>query len=297
MLSDNVIDGVSLIVATLGEHDIHPLLDSLEAQSCDKYECIIVDQSKERDIEYIVKGYRNTKYLHSSRKGNSYNRNLGIKRAQMPILGFPDDDCFYNTDVIEKVLQVLSLHPDMAGVSGSWMDTLTGNLVMGGSKNKYTNYFNIWGSVTNLTIFLRSEAVRNVHGYDENFGLGSNVFEGGEETDFILKILEKEGAILYYPDIKIWHRQNSHALINLQKQLGYEESWGALFRKWSFRDKKRLDVFLAFLYFLIRSLIGSVLWALRGNFKIAKFYLMKNKARLQGWKKYGSLKCSLRNNE
>jgi glycosyltransferase involved in cell wall biosynthesis len=287
---DNAIGGISLIVATLGEHDLCPLLDSLEKQSCDKYECIVIDQSDDKKAAFVVSCYKNIKYLHSMRKGNSFNRNIGIKHAQMPILGFPDDDCFYNTDVIEKVLEVFNLHPDIAGISGSWMDSLTGNLVMGGSKNKYANNFNSWTSVTNLTIFLRTDVVKNVHSYDEHFGLGSGVFEGGEETDFILKIIENGGAILYYPNIKIWHRQANCVSSNLKKQLGYEESWGALFRKWSFSDKKRIIVFLAFLYLLLKSLIGSLFWALRGNFKIARFYLMKNKARLQGWIKYGSFK-------
>lgn len=287
---DNAIDGVSLIVATLGEHNIRPLLNSLEKQSCDKYECIVIDQSEGKIVERVVSDYKNIIYLHSTRKGNSFNRNLGIKQAQMSILGFPDDDCFYNADVIEKVLEVFNLHPDIAGTSGSWMDSTTGNLVMGGRPNTYANKFNLWTSITNLTIFLRSEAVKNVNGYDENFGLGSNVFEGGEETDFILKIIENGGKILYNPDIKIWHRQNSHVLSNLKKQLGYEEAWGALFRKWSFSGKKRVVVFWAFLFLLFRSFMGSLFWAFYGNFNNSRFYLMKNKARLQGWFKYKKLK-------
>jgi len=287
---DNAIGGVSLIVATLGEHDLCPLLDSLEKQSCDKYECIVIDQSDEKKAAFVVSRYKNIKYLHSMRKGNSFNRNIGIKHAQMPILGFPDDDCFYNTDVIEKVLEVFNIHPDIVGISGSWMDSITGKLVMGGSKNKYVNNFNSWTSVTNLTIFLCTDVVKNVHGYDENFGLGSNVFEGGEETDFILKIIENEGAILYYPDIRIWHRQNKYVITNSKKQLGYEEAWGALFRKWSFSGKKGVTVFLAFLYLLFKSFVGALFWAFRGNFDNSRFYLMKNKARLQGWFKYGKLK-------
>jgi glycosyltransferase involved in cell wall biosynthesis len=288
-LVSNAIDGVSLIVATLGEHDLHPLLDSLEKQSCDKYECIVVDQSKDRLVEQVVLGYKNIIYVHSTRKGNSFNRNLGIEQARMSIVGFPDDDCFYSTDVIERVLDILNSRPDIVGASGSWINSLTGDLVMGGRRNRYVNAFNVWTSVTNLTFFLRSEAAKSVHGYDENFGLGSDVFEGGEETDYILKIIEKGQNILYDPSIRIWHRQEKHILINSSKQMGYEEAWGALFRKWSFSGKKRLAVSMVFVFLFFKSLMGSLLWALRGNFNKSWFYLMKNKARLQGWFKYGKL--------
>ena len=281
--------GVSLIVATLGEHDLSPLLDSLEIQSCDKYECIVIDQSDEKKAASVVSRYRNIKYLHSTRRGNSFNRNIGIAHAQMPIVGFPDDDCFYSPDVIEKVLEALHHRLDLAGISGSWMNSLAGNVVMGGSKNKYANNFNSWTTITNLTIFLRTDMVKNVHGYDENFGLGSGFFEGGEETDFIIKILQDGGTILFNPDIKIWHRQDNYLVSNLKKQLGYEESWGALFRKWSFSGKNRTTIFLTFLFMLFRSLMGALFWAFRGNFNYSQSYLMKNKARVTGWIKYGSL--------
>jgi glycosyltransferase involved in cell wall biosynthesis len=281
-------DGVSLIVATLGEHDLSPLLDSLEKQSCDKYECIVIDQSDEKKVAFVVTRYRNIKYVHSTRKGNSFNRNIGIAHAKMPIVGFPDDDCFYSPDVVEKVLEAFHLRPDLAGISGSWMNSLAGNLVMGGSKNKYANHFNSWTTITNLTIFLRTDVVKNVHGYDEYFGLGSGFFEGGEETDFIIKIIQDGGTVLFDPDIKIWHRQDDYLVSNLKKQLGYEESWGALFRKWSSSGKNRITIFLTFLYMLFRSFMAALLWALRGNFNHARSYLMKNKARVAGWKKYGS---------
>jgi GT2 family glycosyltransferase len=281
----NDMEGISIIVATLSEHDLIPLLNSLEAQTCDKYECIIVDQSQERKAERIVSNFRNVRYVHSTKKGNSLNRNIGVSHARMPILAFPDDDCFYSQDVVERVLKTFELRPQLAGISGTWHDSGTGRMVMGGKRGKFATSFNVWSAVTNLTIFLHKEIVCSVDGYSEGFGLGSGVFEGGEETDLVLKILERGGKILYVPQIRIWHRQENYTLTNPEKQWGYEEAWGALFRKWS-AERNGSIIFATFIFFFLRSLCASIVWALRGNFQNARFYLSKNKARLQGWLKY-----------
>ena len=289
-------EGISIIVATLAEHDLLPLLNSLEAQTCGKYECIVVDQSQERKAEQSVANFRNIIYVHSTKKGNSLNRNIGVSHSRFPILAFPDDDCFYSEDVVERVLETFQLRPALAGISGTWFDSISGRMVMGGKHGTLATRFNVWSSITNLTIILRKEIFCSVNGYDHSFGLGSNVFEGGEETDLVLKILTAGGEILYVPDIRVWHRQDKYVSINPRKQWGYEEAWGALFRKW-FARKKGLTIFITFIYFLFRSSCAAAIWALRGNLRNSKFYLMKNRARLRGWTKYVNIKPNVCENQ
>jgi GT2 family glycosyltransferase len=138
---------------------------------------------------------------------------------------------------------------------------------------------------------MRVEAVKNVNGYDENFGLEANFFEGGEESDLILKFLDNGAKILYTSEIRVWHRQDKSILNTSKKHLGYEEAWGALFRKWSFSGRYRGVTFLTFLFLLSKSFMGSLYWVFRGNFNNSWFYLMKNRARLRGWFKYGRSLC------
>ena len=249
----------------------------------------MIDQSDGKKAAFVVSAYKNIKYLHSKRKGNSLNRNIGVTYARMPILAFPDDDCFYSEDVVERVLETFQLRPVLAGISGTWFDSISGRMVMGGKHGTFATRFNVWSSVTNLTIFLRKEMVYSVNGYSECFGLGSGVFEGGEETDLVLKVLESGGKILYTPRIRIWHRQDKYVLNNPSKQLGYEESWGALFRKWSAQPKTGPLVFLTFIFFLLRSFIAAIIWAFRGNFRNSALYLSKNTSRLRGWFKYSKI--------
>jgi len=286
---DNTRKGVSLVVATLGDHDIRPLLNSLEVQSCEKYECIIIDQSEKRVIEPIIASYRNIKYLHSTRRGNSFNRNVGIKNAEMPIIAFPDDDCYYSPDVIEKVIHFFDAHPNIDGISGNWLNSETGELVIGGRPGAYVNAFNAWTSLTNITFFIRIEMVKKVNGYNEHFGLGSGVFEGGEESELMLQFLENGAKIIYTSEIRVWHYLDKSVLNTAKKHLDYEEAWGALFRKWSFSGRYRGVTFLTFLFLLLKSFIGSFYWFFRGNVKKASFYLMKNRYRLRGWFKYGNV--------
>jgi len=281
--------GVSLIVATLGINNIHHLLDSLEKQTCEKYECIVVDQSEDKVLEDIASKYRNIKYISSLRKGNSYNRNLGIMHASMNILAFPDDDCFYSPKVVENVLDIFLRKPHIVGVSGSWRDSITGDVVLGGSQNKYVNSFNVWTSVTNITIFLKSNVVKMLGGYNESFGLGSKIFEGGEETDFILNIIENGNKILYEPDLVIYHQRSNYALTNIEKQLGYEESWGALFRKWAKSKIIGNRIIVASIILILKTYLGAIYYVLRGEIKYAKHYILKNKARYAGWIKYGEI--------
>ena len=97
---------ISFIVATLGERDISPLLSSLENQIFKDFEVIIIDQSKDQKMHDFISLYKNTiniNYIHSSILGISLNRNLGIQQARGEILAFPDDDCEYPVNMINKI--------------------------------------------------------------------------------------------------------------------------------------------------------------------------------------------------
>jgi GT2 family glycosyltransferase len=151
----------------------------------------------------------------------------------------------------------------------------------------------LWTSITNITIFLKTEIARKVHGYDEKFGLGSGVFEGGEETDFFIKILKNGGKIIFSPQIIIYHKNENYTLSNPIKQWGYEESWGALFNKWFSFDRIGLTILLASLYLIFKTFIRAFYFAIKGNFINSKLYFMKNKARFCGFNKYWALRKTI----
>ena len=99
---------ISLVTATLGRVDeINILLDSLVKQTYKNFELIIVDQNEHYKVQNIVDRYTNIlniKYIRSSTKGLSYNRNVGIKECSGDIIGFPDDDCYYSDNLLEEIV-------------------------------------------------------------------------------------------------------------------------------------------------------------------------------------------------
>ena len=135
-------------------------------------------------------------------------------------------------------------------------------------------------------MFLLSDVVRKVGGYDEQFGLGSGSFEGGEETDLALKIFGAGKHILFTPDVRIWHPQDRHDLHMPEKQWGYEEAWGALFRKWSRPGRIGPSILVSAAWFIARSYLAAAFHILRGDWRVARQYLRKNAARRAGWLKY-----------
>lgn len=99
---------VSLIMPTLNRFDdIYRFMDSLLEQTYKNFELIVVDQNDNDKVKEIVDKYvdhLDIKYIKSNKKGLSYNRNLGIDVAKGEVLAFPDDDCAYKPDTIEKAI-------------------------------------------------------------------------------------------------------------------------------------------------------------------------------------------------
>ena len=100
---------VSLILPTLNRtDDLAVFLDSLLEQTYKDFELIVVDQNEGNEVFEIVKDYEEDfkiKYVKSDEKGLSLNRNRGLILMKGEIVGFPDDDCEYSPDTLEKVVE------------------------------------------------------------------------------------------------------------------------------------------------------------------------------------------------
>ena len=99
---------VSLIMPTINvTKELDLFLQSLVQQTYQDFELIVVDQNPDRRVLDIVMKYEDKieiKYIRSSQKGLSLNRNKGLIAREGEIIGFPDDDCEYQPDTIEKVV-------------------------------------------------------------------------------------------------------------------------------------------------------------------------------------------------
>src|ERR1700749_1024458 len=105
---------ISLIVASLHRTaELERLLASLETQSFRDFEVIVIDQNPDQRLADVLGKHPvlNLSHLRCP-PGASRARNMGIKAAQGEIIGFPDDDCWYSTDLLQTVSKWFASHPE-----------------------------------------------------------------------------------------------------------------------------------------------------------------------------------------
>ena len=99
---------ISLVLATLGRDlEVADFLKSLLLQTYKDFELIIIDQNKDGKIDAIVELFMNfidVMHVKVDFTGNARARDHGIGLARGRIIAFPDDDCAYEKDVLEKVI-------------------------------------------------------------------------------------------------------------------------------------------------------------------------------------------------
>ena len=86
-------------------------LDSLNSQSYEKYEVIVVDNDGDNpEIEKIIKQYKDRRfqYVTQSVSGVSSARNKGIELATAPLILFVDDDDEIEPDMLSELVDFMS---------------------------------------------------------------------------------------------------------------------------------------------------------------------------------------------
>ena len=191
----------SLIMATHGRtKELEQFLSALNLQTHTNFELIVVDQNPDERLRPLLAPYENRfEVLHiRSKKGLSRARNVGLEDVSGDVVAFPDDDCRYSPDLLEKVANFLTEHPEIDGLCGRSTDGDGRSSNMGfDSGSGFINRFNVWRRAISYTIFLRVEFTRKT-GFDEQLGLGAGtMWAAAEETDYLLRVLD-QGASLYY---------------------------------------------------------------------------------------------------
>jgi glycosyltransferase involved in cell wall biosynthesis len=202
---------VSLVLPTIqtDKNELTRFLDSVAVQSHFPIDLIIVDQNIDERVSDIIQSYRNDLqiiHLHSS-PGLSLARNIGLQAISGDLVAFPDDDCWYPPDLLARVVEQLDAHPDWAGITGQCLDQ-TGKPAVGkwDPRRGPITIYNVWNRSTSITIFLRTSIIQKVGEFDESLGVGSGTpRKSGEETDYLLRVLEKGFHLEYIPTLEVYH--------------------------------------------------------------------------------------------
>lgn len=194
---------LSLIVGTLGrESELRRLLTSLAAQTFRDFEVLLIDQTGNDTLLPLLAEYETSVPLRriTAGRGLSKSRNLGLSLATGDLVAFPDDDAWYPTPtLLEEVADAFQCDETLDGLSfrvtdeaglcsaGGWMSTAQVTMTPA----------NIWRTAVSCSFFLRRSALGDLR-FDEALGVGAGTpYGSGEETDFLLRLLER-GATLRY---------------------------------------------------------------------------------------------------
>ncbi|MBO3443028.1 glycosyltransferase family 2 protein [Clostridium sp. CCUG 7971] len=275
---------ISLIMPTLNRYDdIYLLMDSLEHQTYKNFELIVVDQNDNNKVKEIVDKYvdkLDIKYIKSDKIGLSYNRNIGIDMAKGQVIGFPDDDCVYEYDTLEKVINFFNENKEYKIYSCKTMDS---NKV-DAFKKMYDgtcdiSSLNVLDTITSITFFINFDGSKYTR-FDEKLGVGGE-FGSGEEIDYILDLINKGFRGRYFGDDIIYHpaKKHSKSKEKYQRDFNYGRGFGALCKKQIVyrKDYKFLKVMTSK---LVRNVGGFVLSSNRD------YHSATIKGRLNGFRQY-----------
>jgi glycosyltransferase involved in cell wall biosynthesis len=242
----------SLVMATLGRYnEVALFLDSLSNQSYNNFELIIVDQNDDDKIEKLCLSYPiNIRVIKSNVKGLSVNRNLGLKYACGDIIAFPDDDCEYEADTLEKNARFFENNPDYSFYTCNTKEKNGNNTVLKTKKKDCAiGIFNFLSIGISFTIFVRSRAIAGFF-FDEQLGAGT-AFGSGEESDLLLYLIKNRKRGKYHAAHYIYHPEKKETP---QRVYSYSLGFGALFKK-ALLVYRIYSMFFIFLYRIARNVI------------------------------------------
>jgi glycosyltransferase involved in cell wall biosynthesis len=269
-----------LVVATLGRtHELDALLDSLENQSHRAFRVLVVDQNKDGRAAATLARHPEISVLRlESEPGLSRARNVALAQVSADVVGFPDDDCSYPADLLERIAARLSERLDLDGVTGRATDAQGNGSERWPTVRCPVTVATVWNRVNSHTLFLRRGAVERAGRFDESLGLGSGRrWHSGEETDFVVGALRAGARIEYDPSFVIVHPQPRRSPSEL-RALGARDgaSVGFILRKHRYPIRTVCRM-------LIRPLGGVSRSLVRGDLTGARFHLATLAGRIRGY--------------
>ncbi|EMN0829004.1 glycosyltransferase [Providencia rettgeri] len=229
----------SLILCTINrQNEIEQFIDSIVSSTI-KIELIIVDQNKDNLIDDIIEKYKNLKdivliHVKTDKKGLSRARNLGLNYATQEFVAFPDDDCFYESNLLEKVSDIFAKNREIEFISVKTVDPeCNDRSLINCSSMSHKITLDIKAGCS-FTYFFRNNAKFKSLKFSEEMGVGAGTpYGAGEETDFITKLVFSGAKGQYFPDVTVYHeaKEATYSKDTLKRLVSYGGGYGYYIRK------------------------------------------------------------------
>ena len=199
---------ISLVLATVGRAaELNRLFDSLAAQTLHNFDVIVVDQNVDERLQPVLQRARSLglalRHLKHSPPNLALARNAGIAAAGGHWLGFPDDDCWYEPQTLERMLLRTLRRDRPAGVVGRWVEQDPAHPPGTLSWQRSSRFRDL--PVSSITLFFERSLLERIGGFDGRLGVGQ-WFGAGEETDIVLRALHAGALLAYEPEVRVHHR-------------------------------------------------------------------------------------------
>jgi glycosyltransferase involved in cell wall biosynthesis len=249
---------------TLGRLDeIVRLFDSLKAQTFRDFELIIVDQNEHHEVEKLVESYKtdvSIVYIRSAQKGLSLNRNIGLRKCKGDIIAFPDDDCWYRPDVLKTVDKTFFDYPGIAFCTLPVYDIINKDDCYIAPSKQMLHKPDIFKYCISFNFFIKRNTCIE---FDVRLGVGAK-YGSGEETDYLYASIGKGKVGIFVNESGI-HHLKSRNYMTKERAYKYGLGFGAVFKK-DMLQRKNKGAFFVFVYYLLKSFAGTILYPSRFGF-------------------------------
>jgi len=214
----------SLILCTIGrDKDVEIFLDSIVEQTYSNFEIIIVDQNLDQRIDLLLEKFPQLSEkirLIKSEKGLSRARNVGLQYIDGDIIAFPDDDCIYTPNVLQRVADFFSKSSEkQVAYSTNTCDKKTGySLIKSPTSAVDFDKNNLMGC--SFTLFFKA-SLKSLK-FDERMGVGSGFIWGSaEENDYLYRALDSNLQGRFEPDVYVYHPAKEQDSVDFQRAYYY----------------------------------------------------------------------------
>lgn len=262
---------LSVVVSTIGRREeFRRLVASLDASTAvDAIELVVVDQSEDQRCLAVLKegDWRVRWQAATSGRGASLGRNTGLALARGALVAFPDDDAWYPTTTLERVLAAFAADPGLAALCGRQVTSSgTGSMLRWKDRPCRVTRYNFLRTSIMSTMFFRVAALPGPAPFDEGMGVGSAGWYGAcEESDLLLQVVETGHVVPYDPTLLVFQEEPrehpDEAFV--AKMLSYGCGQGRLWRK------RRLPRWLLG-YYLARKLVAATTRSASGQRVLAR---------------------------
>lgn len=207
----------SLIIPVYNRPDeVEELLDSLQQQTVQDFEVIIVEDGSNHDCKKVVDKFRaslDIRYYYKENSGQGFSRNFGFERSNGDWLLVFDSDCIVPPHYLQAVIDYLVANPNVAAFGGPDRAHPTFTPVQKAISYSMTSLFTTGGIRGN------KKHIGSFHPRSFNMGISKEVFTStkgyilpkkGEDIEFSIRIIESGFKTALIDDAFVYHKRRTN---------------------------------------------------------------------------------------